>query len=70
MKALRLLLLFVTLSLLVLFSHGKTKSTAPKLSFGSLSRLDLEAAHIDGDVLFDLSWPGSEAKEQGLQVQL
>lgn len=63
-------LLFLTLSALVIFSNGKTKSSTSKLSLGSLSSLDLDSARFDGDILFDLAWPGSEAKEAALQVQL
>lgn len=70
MRVLELLLFFLTLSALVIFSYGRTKSTASKLSLGSLSSLDLDSARFDGDILFDLAWPGSEAKEQALQVQL
>ena len=65
MRALRQLLL---VSLLVSFSNGKTKSATSKLSLGSLSSVDLDGAGFDGDILFDLSWPGSEAKQQALQV--
>ena len=70
MRVFELLLFVLTLSALVTFSNGKTKSTTSKLSLGSLSSLDLDSARFDGDILFDLAWPGSEAKEQALQVQM
>ena len=70
MRELKWLMLFcLTLSLFVLLANGKAKTTK-KLALGSLSPLDLESARFDGDILFDLSWPGSEAKEQDLKVLL
>ena len=66
-----LILFCLALSLLVFLANGKAaKSTTTKISLGSLSPLDLESARFDGDILFDLSWPGSEAREQDLQVLL
>ena len=70
MRVFELFLFFLTLAVLIIFSSGKTKSTTSKLSLGSLSSLDLDSARFDGDILFDLAWPGSEAKKQALQVQL
>lgn len=66
----RALFLFLHVSLLVVLSSGKTKSSAggQKLAFGQLSTVDLESASFDGDILFDIEWPGIEAKEQELQV--
>ena len=69
-EGMKSLLLFFHLSLLAIFSNGETKTTtgAQKLSLGQLSTLDLESARFDGDLLFDIEWPGIEAKEQALQV--
>lgn len=73
MGVLKSLLLTLHLSLLVILSNGKSKSGSnpggQKLSFGQLSTIDLESAGFDGDILFDIEWPGIEAKEQALQVQ-
>ena len=74
MRVFRALFLVLHLSLLVILSHGKTKSTSgsggsgQKLSFGQLSTMDLESVGFDGDILFDIEWPGLEAKEQAIQV--
>ena len=32
--------------------------------------MDLESAGFDGDILFDIEWPGIEAKDQALQVHV
>ena len=71
MREFKLLAIFLTLSLLATISTGKTKTTTTsKMSLGSLSSLDLDSARFDGDILFDLAWPGKEAKEQAMQVEL
>ena len=63
--------LFLHLSLVVILADGKSKSTTggQKLTFGQLSTMDLESVGFDGDILFDMEWPGAEAKEQAIEVQ-
>lgn len=68
MRTFGLILLYLCLSLCPLLTYGKAKTVQPKLSFGSLTPVDLEGARLDGDILFDISWPGSEAKEDALKV--
>ena len=67
----RSLFVVLHLSLFVFLSDGKSKSTTggQKLSFRQLSTMDLESVGFDGDILFDIEWPGIEAKEQAIQVQ-
>lgn len=58
------------LSVLVVLSNGKAKSSTggQKLSIGQLATMDLESVGFDGDILFDIEWPGVEAKEQAIEV--
>ena len=71
MRVFRSLFLILHLSLVVILADGKSKSSTggQKLTFGQLSTMDLESMGFDGDILFDMEWPGAEAKEQAIQVQ-
>jgi hypothetical protein len=67
MRVFRTLFFVLHLSLVVILADGKSKSSQ-KLSFGQLSTMDLESVGLDGDILFDIEWPGAQAKEQAIQV--
>ena len=71
MRVFRSLFLVLHLSLVVILADGKSKSSTggQKLTFAQLSTMDLESVGFDGDILFDMEWPGAEAKEQAIQVQ-